>query len=63
MLGQLNTSNILLSLCFTPIAYLGVQLGAWLHYKISTALFFKFMYGFLFLTGIKLIWDGASAII
>jgi uncharacterized membrane protein YfcA len=63
MLGQLNTSNILLSLCFTPIAYLGVQLGAWLHYKISTALFFKFMYGFLFITGIKLIWDGASTLI
>ena len=62
MLGQFNTSNILLSLCFTPIAYLGVQLGAWLHYKISTTLFFKFMYGFLFLTGAKLIWDGVSVL-
>jgi len=62
MLGQLNTSTILLSLCFTPIAYIGVQLGAWLHYKISTALFFKCMYGFLLLTGIKLILDGISTI-
>lgn len=60
MLGQLNTSNILISLCFIPIAYLGVQLGAWLHYKISTATFFKCMYLFLFLTGVKLIWDGIT---
>jgi len=63
MLGQLNTSNILLSLCFTPIAYAGVQLGAWLHYKIPAKAFFKYMYFFLFLTGIKLIWDGTSALL
>ncbi|MFT2099360.1 sulfite exporter TauE/SafE family protein [Marinomonas sp. 2405UD66-6] len=61
LLGQLNTTNILLSLSFTPIAYLGVQLGAWLHYKIPTERFFKFIYFFLFLTGVKLIWDGTSA--
>ena len=63
MLGQLNSSNILLSLCFIPVAFLGVQLGAWLHYKLSTALFFKAMYSFLFLTGIKLIWDGTAGLI
>ena len=62
MLGQLNSANILLSLCFTPVAFLGVQLGAWLHYKLSTAAFFKFMYSFLFLTGIKLIWDGVTGL-
>ncbi|UTV98010.1 sulfite exporter TauE/SafE family protein [Marinomonas rhizomae] len=62
MLGQLNSSNVLLSLCFTPVAFLGVQLGAWLHYKLSTALFFKIMYSFLFLTGLKLIWDGVSGL-
>ena len=62
LLGQLNTTNILLSLSFTPIAYLGVQLGAWLHYKIPTERFFKFIYFFLFLTGVKLIWDGTSAL-
>ncbi|MEP0072588.1 MAG: sulfite exporter TauE/SafE family protein [Marinomonas sp.] len=62
LLGQLNTTNILLSLSFTPVAYLGVQLGAWLHYKIPTERFFKFIYFFLFLTGVKLIWDGTSAL-
>jgi len=63
MLGQLNFSNILLSLCFAPLAYVGVQLGAWLHYRISTELFFKCMYSFLFITGLKLIWDGGMALL
>ncbi|WP_394184004.1 sulfite exporter TauE/SafE family protein [Marinomonas posidonica] len=63
MLGQLNVSNILLSLCFAPLAYVGVQLGAWLHYRISTGLFFKCMYSFLFITGLKLIWDGGMALL
>jgi uncharacterized membrane protein YfcA len=63
LLGQLNTANILLSLSFTPLAYLGVQLGAWLHYKIPTERFFKYIYFFLFLTGVKLIWDGVSTLI
>ncbi|BDX03115.1 MAG: sulfite exporter TauE/SafE family protein [Marinomonas sp.] len=62
LLGQLNSTNILLSLCFIPVAFIGVQLGAWLHYKLPTTLFFKYMYCFLFLTGIKLIWDGVSAL-
>lgn len=63
MLGLLNTNNILLSLCFVPVAYLGVQLGAWLHYRLSNENFFKCMYGFLFLTGLKLIWDGLSGLL
>ncbi|MBJ7537539.1 sulfite exporter TauE/SafE family protein [Marinomonas transparens] len=63
MLGLFNTSNILLSLYFIPVAYLGVQLGAWLHYRLSNEAFFKCMYGFLFLTGLKLIWDGLFGII
>lgn len=63
LLGQLNTTNILLSLSFTPVAYLGVQLGAWMHYKIPTERFFKLIYFFLFLTGVKLIWDGVSGLL
>lgn len=58
MLGQFNTQNILLSLSFIPLAYIGVRMGAWLHYKISSDLFYKSMYFFLFLTGSKLLWDG-----
>lgn len=63
LLGQLNMSNILLSLGFIPLAYIGVQIGAWLHYRLSSELFFKVVYCFLFMTGLKLIWDGVSALL
>ncbi|MCV2403106.1 sulfite exporter TauE/SafE family protein [Marinomonas sp. C2222] len=63
LLGQLKVSNILLSLCFIPVAYLGVQMGAWLHYRLPSEQFFKFMYIFLFITGTKLVWDGVSTIL
>ncbi|GAB3482683.1 sulfite exporter TauE/SafE family protein [Marinomonas epiphytica] len=63
LMGQLNTQNILLSLSFIPIAYLGVQLGAWLHFRLSNQSFFKFIYLCLFATGLKLIWDGATRFI
>lgn len=63
LLGEFDTDTILLSLCFAPLAYLGVQLGAWLHYRLSSDVFFKCMFTFLFLTGLKLTYDGISAVI
>lgn len=62
-LDQLNTDLLLYSLCFAPIAFVGVQIGAWLHYRINTKLFFKLMYALLVVTGIKLLWDGGSSLI
>lgn len=63
LLGEFDTKTVLMSLSFAPLAYLGVQLGAWLHYRLSSALFFKCMFGFLFLTGLKLTFDGLSSIL
>ncbi|REG81621.1 sulfite exporter TauE/SafE family protein [Marinomonas pollencensis] len=63
LLGEFDSRTILLSLCFTPLAYLGVQLGAWLHYRLSSDTFFKCIFTFLFLTGLKLSYDGIMAII
>ncbi len=62
-LGQLNTDLLLYSVCFAPIAFVGVQVGAWLHYHINTKLFFKLMYALLMVTGVKLLWDGGSGLI
>lgn len=59
-LGQLNLSNLLTSLVLAPLAIIGVQLGVWLHDKVNAAAFVRLMYGFLFLTGLKLTWDAAS---
>lgn len=61
-LGQLDTDLLVYSLAFAPIAFIGVQIGAWLHYKINGKLFFKLMYALLVVTGIKLLWDGGSGL-
>ena len=61
-LGQFNTAVLWQSFLFIPVAFIGVQLGAWMHYKVDPKLFFKILYIFLFITGVKLIWDGASAL-
>lgn len=58
ILGQLDTENLLTSLVLAPVAVLGVKMGAWLHTRIEPVLFFRLLYGFLFLTGLKLCWDG-----
>ena len=57
-LGQLGPGNLTLALLFAPLAPLGVRLGVWLHGRMSQALFYRFNYGLLFLTGLKLVADG-----
>lgn len=58
ILGQLDVENLMTSLVLAPVAVLGVKMGAWLHERIDPVLFFRLLYGFLFLTGLKLCWDG-----
>lgn len=61
-LGQLSIGNITTSLVLLPIAFIGVYVGVFLHKRISQELFFKLAYLFLFLTGLKLVWDGVRAL-
>lgn len=58
MLGQLDAENLMTSLVLAPVAVLGVKMGAWLHERIDPVLFFRLLYSFLFMTGLKLCWDG-----
>lgn len=58
ILGQLDVENLMTSLVLAPVAVLGVKMGAWLHKRLDPALFFRLLYSFLFLTGLKLCWDG-----
>lgn len=58
-LGQLNTSNLELSLVFAPLAPLGIWLGVWLHKRVSEIVFYQTSYLLLFGTGLKLISDAA----
>ena len=61
-LGQFDVSNLTTSLVLAPLAPVGVYTGVWLHKRVSDELFFKIAYSLLFVVGIKLLWDGVSAI-
>ena len=41
-----------------PLAPLGVWLGVWLARRIEPRWFYRVAYGGMFLTGVKLLWDG-----
>ncbi|HUH39949.1 MAG TPA: sulfite exporter TauE/SafE family protein, partial [Castellaniella sp.] len=58
LLGELDVQNLATSLVLSPLAVVGVKLGAWLHERMNPEVFFRFLYAFLFLTGLKLCWDG-----
>jgi uncharacterized membrane protein YfcA len=57
-LGQLSAQNLLTSLVLLPLAPLGVALGVWLAKRIEDRLFYRIVYVMLFVTGVKLVWDG-----
>lgn len=58
LLGELAVDNLWTSLMLAPLAVVGVKLGAWLHERLDPVLFYRILYSFLFLTGLKLCWDG-----
>jgi len=44
-----------------PLAPLGVWVGVRIAHRIDAALFYRLVYIGMFLTGIKLVWDGFFA--
>lgn len=61
-LGQLDSSNLLTALVLSPLAPAGVELGHFLHRRVTDDFFFRLTYVLLFVVGAKLIYDGATAI-
>ncbi len=61
-LGQLNGDNLLTSLVLSPLAPLGVWMGLKLHDRVNEKLFYALAYFFLFLTWVKLLYDGFVAL-
>lgn len=61
LLGQLSGENLMISLMLAPIAPLGVWLGLRLHKVVNEKWFYLLCYVFLFITGVKLLWDGIGA--
>lgn len=61
-LGQLNGDNLSVSLVLAPLAPLGAWMGIKLHDRVNEKLFYNLAYFFLFITGIKLLYDGFTTL-
>jgi uncharacterized membrane protein YfcA len=57
-LGLLDLRNLGTSLVLLPLAPVGVWIGVRLAKRINPLLFYRLLYFGMFLTGIKLLWDG-----
>lgn len=57
-LGLLDWRNFATSLVLLPVAPVGVWLGVRLARRIEPRLFYRLVYLGMFLTGVKLVWDG-----
>jgi uncharacterized protein len=60
MLGLLDVRNMATSLVLLPLAPIGVWFGVRMARRISQVLFYRFLYAGMFLTGVKLLWDGLA---
>ncbi len=57
-LGLLDGRNFATSFVLMPIAPLGVWVGVRMARRINPQLFYRMVYVGMFLTGVKLVWDG-----
>jgi uncharacterized protein len=62
-LGQIGADSFKISLLLLPLAPIGVLLGVYLHKRVSDQLFYWLSYGFLFLAGIKLSYEGIAGLL
>jgi len=60
VLGLFVPDNLMASLVLAPVAAIGMLMGIWLHDKVDGRLFYLLCYGFVLLTGLKLIYDGVT---
>lgn len=63
LLGLFDGSNLATSAGLAPIGVLGIFCGIWLRKRIAETLFYRLCYGFLFVTGLKLLYDGVNRLI
>jgi uncharacterized membrane protein YfcA len=62
-LGQFTRANMATSVALFPLAVASTIAGAKLIRRVSPERFYTFIYVVLLLTGIKLTWDGATAML
>lgn len=62
-IGVMDGASLWRSLVLAPFAIIGVLIGIWAHKHVPQTLFFRVMTVALFITGAKLIWDGATGLL
>ena len=63
LLGLFDSGNFATSAGLAPLGVLGIFCGVWLRKRISETIFYRLCYAFLFVTGVKLLYDGASRLV
>ncbi|WP_040489134.1 sulfite exporter TauE/SafE family protein [Fulvimarina pelagi] len=61
-LGQFSYENLATSLALFPVAPIATFCGVWLVKRLEPELFYRIVYGLLVPVGLKLIYDGLTAI-
>lgn len=61
-LGQFSQENLLMTLILLPLAPVGTYLGYYLHRRVDQQHFYRFIYLFVFLAGLKLLYNGTIAV-
>lgn len=62
-LGQFDGVVIVSALLMLPLAVVSTLLGAMLIKRMRAAIFYPFMYAMITLVGLKLVWDGVTALL
>lgn len=62
LMGALNLENLMTSLVLMPLAPIGVKLGNIVLHKVNQKILYRYLYTALFISGVKLCFDGISLI-
>ena len=57
MLEEFDTTNLMTAVVLMPLAPVGVYMGVWLLHRVSQDVVYRLCYLFLFLSGMKLVFD------
>jgi len=63
LLGQFSSGNLSTSAVLLPLAIFAVWIGVWLVRRVDPGAFYRLMYAAVFVVSLKLIWDGAGALL
>jgi uncharacterized membrane protein YfcA len=61
-LGLFSPQNLATAAALAPLGLTGIWLGVWVRKHIAEALFYRIIYSFLFVTGLKLLYDGVRGV-